>query len=366
MTTHTPAPAQQALLTDEEIRAVWVEHGLDDEAVEDFARAIESALLSKLRAPVADERRALFALKHIGTWAGVGAGMKTHKEVREYAKHNAQACADAAVMGNPMSIPPVVDKRPAVAYLDLGAGGYMDMDTDLTDEQLAALPKGRHMLAIIGTHGVNGYTPAAVASAPVAGEAQPLGYVRKGREWPNQCYYPSSHKPTDIHNWTPVFDHAAPQPSGDAGIAASDHERNAALEALEAAQRFIRNGIEFGYIRMPDADTPDPAHRTPGLIDAAIRSLKSQADKDGGQQRAGDVSAEAHKAALLEVERVGIELAARLHEAAMSLETISQIAGRPGKDMETMDDVRGYAHSRARAARAALSATQAEQGERDA
>ncbi|CAB3899748.1 hypothetical protein [Achromobacter deleyi] len=65
--------------------------------------------------------------------------------------------------------PAVADERAAVAYLDLGAGGYMDVGTDLTDEQLAALPKGRHMLAIIGTHGVNGYTP---ASAPVAGEAQ--------------------------------------------------------------------------------------------------------------------------------------------------------------------------------------------------
>lgn len=98
--------------------------------------------------------------------------------------------------------------------------------------------------------------------------------------------------------------------------------------------------------------------------DQAIK--QPQADKDGGQQRAGDVSAEAHKAALLEVERAGAELAGRLHAAATSLETISQIAGKAGKDMETMDDVRGYAASRARAARAALSATQPEQGERDA
>lgn len=44
-----------------------------------------------------------------------------------------------------------------VAYLDLGVGGYMDVGTDLTDEQLAALPKGRHMLGIIGTYGVDGY-----------------------------------------------------------------------------------------------------------------------------------------------------------------------------------------------------------------
>lgn len=69
---------------------------------------------------------------------------------------------------------------------------------------------------------------------------------------------------------------------------ASEAVRTQVLAALESAQRFIRNGIEFGYIRMPDADTPDPAHRTPSLIDAAIRSLKTQADKDGGQQRAGD------------------------------------------------------------------------------
>ena len=48
----------------------------------------------------------------------------------------------------------------AVAYLDLGTGGYMDIGTDLTDEELAAIPKGRHMLGIIGTYGVDGYLPA--------------------------------------------------------------------------------------------------------------------------------------------------------------------------------------------------------------
>jgi hypothetical protein len=48
----------------------------------------------------------------------------------------------------------------AVAYLDLGTGGYMDIGTDLTDEALAALPKGRHMLGIVGTYGVDEYVPA--------------------------------------------------------------------------------------------------------------------------------------------------------------------------------------------------------------
>ena len=48
----------------------------------------------------------------------------------------------------------------AVAYLDLGAGGYMDIGTDLNAEQLASLPKGRHMLGIVGTYGVDGYVSA--------------------------------------------------------------------------------------------------------------------------------------------------------------------------------------------------------------
>jgi len=40
-------------------------------------------------------------------------------------------------------------------------------------------------------------------------------------------------------------------------------ERLEALEAaLRKAEQFIVNGVEFGYIRMPDADTPDPAHET--------------------------------------------------------------------------------------------------------
>ena len=60
----------------------------------------------------------------------------------------------------------------AVAYLDLGVGGYMDIGTDLTDEELATLPKGRHMLGIIGTYGVDGYVPAQPAPSV------PDGWIR--------------------------------------------------------------------------------------------------------------------------------------------------------------------------------------------
>ena len=46
------------------------------------------------------------------------------------------------------------------------------------------------------------------------------------------------------------------------------------VEALKAADQFITNGIELGYIRMPEADCPDTAHETPGKIRAAIALAK--------------------------------------------------------------------------------------------
>lgn len=59
------------------------------------------------------------------------------------------------------STPAPAQQEPnAVAYLDIGAGGYMDLGTDMSDEALSLLPKGRHMLVIAGTYGVDGYTAA--------------------------------------------------------------------------------------------------------------------------------------------------------------------------------------------------------------
>lgn len=61
---------------------------------------------------------------------------------------------------------PAQPAQKAVAYLDLGVGGYMDIGTDLTDEQLASLPKGRHTLGIVGTYGVDGYVSAQPGAQP--------------------------------------------------------------------------------------------------------------------------------------------------------------------------------------------------------
>jgi len=65
--------------------------------------------------------------------------------------------------------------------------------------------------------------------------------------------------------------------SPDASKMVSSHpepERAVVEKALKAARQFITNGIEFGYIRMPDANTPDSAHDTLPLIDAALSAYK--------------------------------------------------------------------------------------------
>jgi hypothetical protein len=56
-------------------------------------------------------------------------------------------------------------------------------------------------------------------------------------------------------------------------IARLSGELAEAREALERADAFVTNGIELGFIRMPDASTPDPAHETPGLIRAVLAKL---------------------------------------------------------------------------------------------
>lgn len=54
----------------------------------------------------------------------------------------------------------------AIAYLDIGIGGYVDLGSELSPEDLAALPRGRHMLVIAGTYGIDGYKPVAHQEPP--------------------------------------------------------------------------------------------------------------------------------------------------------------------------------------------------------
>lgn len=45
--------------------------------------------------------------------------------------------------------------------------------------------------------------------------------------------------------------------------------------ALARAKSFIENGSALGYIRMPDADVPDPAHQTLPAIKEALAAFQA-------------------------------------------------------------------------------------------
>ena len=117
------------------------------------------------------------------------------KTIREALQHGIKAINH---LGGAREAMPLHDAMPAltqleamggeqepVAYLDLGIQGFIDLGSDLTDDQISALPKGRHMLGIIGTYGIDGYRPAATqpAQQPQA-EAVPPGFVvDRGFRW---------------------------------------------------------------------------------------------------------------------------------------------------------------------------------------
>lgn len=52
-----------------------------------------------------------------------------------------------------------------------------------------------------------------------------------------------------------------------------------AKDALEHARMFIENGVELGYIKMPDVYTPDPAHETLGKIKAVLATLQPSGER---------------------------------------------------------------------------------------
>lgn len=61
----------------------------------------------------------------------------------------------------------------------------------------------------------------------------------------------------------------AAQPQGD--LTARDQRADELEGLLRLARQFVVNGIDLGYIQMPDTDTPDPAHDLVPKIDAALK-----------------------------------------------------------------------------------------------
>ena len=66
-------------------------------------------------------------------------------------------------------------------------------------------------------------------------------------------------------------DHAFPEAEANARLIAAAPDL---LEACKKARQFIENGVEFGYIRLPDK--PDPALNTLPMIIAAIAKAEAK------------------------------------------------------------------------------------------
>ena len=75
-----------------------------------------------------------------------------------------------------------------VAYLDVGANGYLDLGSELSEDALQQLPKGRHALVIAGTYGIDGYVAApqpsttAQSADSVREDAARYRWLREGND----------------------------------------------------------------------------------------------------------------------------------------------------------------------------------------
>ena len=124
-----------------------------------------------------------------------------------------------------------------VAYLDVGAGGYLDLGTDLADEALSRLPKGRHALVIAGTYGIDGYV-AAPQPSPTAQAAESVPAEEREKE---RIAFKDAHRHLELDEvpdaWgRPMFKHSHVETSWLGWIARA--ARAPADSVLEDAARY--------------------------------------------------------------------------------------------------------------------------------
>ncbi len=131
----------------------------------------------------------------------------TDDEVR--AVHDTLAAAPTA-QAAPQPAPATQQAGDVVAYLDVGAGGYLDLGSELSEDALQQLPKGRHALVIAGTYGIDGYV-----AAP---QPSPTTKPAPQQEAQEPVAWQGVHDQTDLYYTKPVQAdvrplYTAPQPA---------------------------------------------------------------------------------------------------------------------------------------------------------
>lgn len=61
-------------------------------------------------------------------------------------------------------------------------------------------------------------------------------------------------------------------------LTAADERADVLEGLLRLARQFVTNGVELGYITMPDPETPDAAHDLVPMIDAALKPAEGGGD----------------------------------------------------------------------------------------
>lgn len=114
-------------------------------------------------------------------------------------------------------------------------------------------------------------------------DARPVAYQRRMRayereEWSDwhdvhEGVALDCEKTPTLNGWVYEIRRLYTHPAEASAPGLSDEDTLSVAAALESARVFIKNGVALGYIRMPDADCPDPAHGTLPLIERAMRIL---------------------------------------------------------------------------------------------
>ncbi|MGE8659085.1 MAG: hypothetical protein ACN6O8_20265 [Achromobacter sp.] len=252
----------QPVLTDDDLLRICQQFNPGQDL--DLAKAVRDAVLSKLRAPVAEPAIVGWRDPDCGRMAQKGPPHGWHR----YSEALMTVVEHRALMAAALASSPVAKPLPE----------HFKPPFDNCSFRMCDLPgqcRGKGKC----------HHP---ASAPVAGEAQsPIGYVdpvyvagrQRGMPWNAKIYDTPNQEAT-----APLY--AAPQASADAVIPASD-VRNAALE--EAAQTAYK-------ALFPTSDRSDwtefaeSAAYHAELAAQCIRALKQpQADKDGAEQAFKDL-----------------------------------------------------------------------------
>lgn len=377
---------------------------MDDAGLLELGRAIESALLSKLRAPVADERAAISGVtldgcletlfcvgEHLGInyaesrkqpGAPSGVYIKAIEDRVSRASNAAREEAaklmeqtsrsSGAALIRTLASAPVVDETALQAWADRfpeisDMGRLRDAWNEARASAPVAAQPGWKLVPIAptpemedaGCHVpcaqddapapstvyaamIGAAPPAPDGSATVAGEAQPVAWLHQCRKKPELAQLTmKKHEPAlAAKGYRPMPLYAAPQASAEDVRNAAPEEAATFLENNRTAWQSVRAAYEIRALKQPQADKDGAVDKSRNLQGNPVdRSADLQGDKDGGQQRAGDKCA--HARAYHAVDRQG-------YACPDCGEFVSE-----------------YEVHRRRQ-RAALSAAQTEQGERDA